>query len=268
VVIGAGALAGLLAGALAVGCSGCSAATPGTTGGNVSSQGTASPVSYQGYSGTAVVSVDGKTILVGPYMSGGCQATVTAVAREGAARVALYLQAVPKPGGCPHGQDEAPPVGAQEIRLAQPLGGRKLVNGATGAAIAWLSARLMLRPAALPAGYRLTGVAPAVTSSKVAGVYQAYSLPHGADPLEIAQSAGSPQVPGPGPGGWTTIRVRGLSGRATRNAITWQEHGLTDFIVVGGLAGPAESQLMTTRQLIAIADSSPAYNTAPLPPVK
>lgn len=226
-------------------------------------------MSYQGYSGTAVVSVDGRTILVGPYMSGGCAATVTAVARQSTTKVALLLQAVPKPAGCPNGQNEAHPVPAQDIRLAQPLGSRKLVNGATGGVIAWLSARLMLRPTALPAGYRLTRVIPAVTSlrggsSEPAGVYQLYNLPYGADPLEITQSAGNPQVPGPGPGGWITIRVRGQSGRATRNVITWRENGLIDLIVVGGQSGPDEPQLLTTRQLIAIADSLSAYNTQPL----
>ncbi len=220
-------------------------------------------MSYQGYGGTAVVSADGQTILVGPYMSGGCVAAVTAVARQSTTKIALFLQAVTKPGGCQNGMNEAGLVPAQDIRLAQPLASRKLVDGATGGVIAWLSARLMLRPTALPAGYPPTGVAPAVTwpragSSEPAGIYQFYSLPHGADPLEIAQSAGSPQVPGPGPGGWITIRVRGQSGCATRNVITWRENGLTDFIVVGGLDGPDEPQLLTTRQLIAIADSAPA----------
>jgi hypothetical protein len=238
----------LIAGLLAACCGGCA----GTT---------SSHVSYQGYGGTAVVSGDGRTILVGPYISGGCLANVTAVARESTAKVALFLQAVPKPGGCPNGQNEAPPVQAQDIRLAQPLGSRKLVNGATGAVIAWLSARLMLRPTALPASYRLTRVIPAVTSlrggsSGPAGVTQFYGLPHDADALAIAQGAGSPQVPGPGPGGWTTIRVRGRSGRATRNVITWRENGLTDFILVGGLTGPDWPQLLTTQQLIAIADSA------------
>jgi hypothetical protein len=201
-------------------------------------------------------------------MSGGCAATVTAVARQ-STKVALFLQAVTKPGGCPNGQNEAPPVQAQDIRLAQPLGSRKLVNGATGGVIAWLSARLMLPPTALPAGYRLTGVIPAVTSlrggsSGPAGVTQFYGLPRDTDALAIAQGAGSSQVPGPWPGGWITIRVRGRSGRATRNVITWRENGLTDFILVGGLTGPDWPQLLTTRQLIAIADSLSAYNTEPL----
>lgn len=258
----------LVAGLLAVACSGRTAVSPGQQ------------VSYQGYGGTAVVSVDGRMILVGPYRSGGCVAAVTVVARQSTARVALFFQSVPKPGGCPPPyENEAGVVPAQAIRLARPLGSRKLVNGATGRVIAWLSARLMLRPAVLPAGYRLTGVAPAVpyrltrvapgvssvqaASPEPAGVTQSYSLPHGADPLEITQSAGSPQVPGPGPGGWITIRVRGNAGRATRNVITWRENGLTDFIEVGGLAGPDEPQLLTTRQLIAIADSA-RLNTGPL----
>jgi hypothetical protein len=84
-------------------------------------------------------------------------AAVTVVARQSTAKVALFFQAVPKPGGCPPPyENEAGVVPAQAIRLAEPLGSRKLVNVATGAVSAWLSARLMLRLAALSADYRLT----------------------------------------------------------------------------------------------------------------
>lgn len=233
------------------------------------STGTSSHVSYQGYSGTAVVSADGRTIMVGPYLSGGCSATVTAVARESTTEVALFLQGVPSNRQCSGPTEVAASVPAQDIRLVQPLGSRKMVDGATGRAIAWISARLMLRPAALPVGYRLTEVAPAVELGRTespgpAGVTQFYGSPHGADALEIAQGAGGFQVPGPGTGGWTSIRVRGQSGRATRNLITWRQNGLTDFIVVGRQNGPDEPQVMSTQQLIAIANSSPAYYTGPL----
>ena len=69
----------------------------------------------------------------------------------------------------------------------------------------------------------------------------------------IEQSAGRLQVLGPGPAGWTAIRVRGLPGRATRNLITWRENGLTDLIMV---ASPQWPQVLTTTQLVAMADSA------------
>ena len=49
-------------------------------------------VSYQGYGGTAIVSMDGRTITVGQFASGSCGTTVKAVARESATRVALLLR--------------------------------------------------------------------------------------------------------------------------------------------------------------------------------
>jgi hypothetical protein len=230
-----------------------------------------SKVSYQAYGETAVVSADGRTIVVGPYTPVSCGAYFTAVARETATMVALFLRAVnkPEPSGCSNGISAAP-VWAQNIRLARPLGNRKLVNGATGGEVAWISAKFVLRPAALPAGYRLILFVPAVHwpgagSSGPAGAYQLYGSPHSQGMMVIDQSAGSVQVPGPGPGGWIPIRVRGLQGRATRNLITWRETGLTDFIVVGGQQGTEEPQMMSTQQLIAVAESSPAQNVGSLP---
>lgn len=80
--------------------------------------------------------------------------------------------------------------------------------------------------------------------------------------LIIAQSAAGARVPGPGPNGWTSIRIRGHPGLATRNLITWRESGLTDYIVVGSQDGLAEPQALTTQQLIAIADGASAYDSA------
>jgi len=85
------------------------------------------------------------------------------------------------------------------------------------------------------------------------GCTQDYAAPSGENELVIKQSAGRLLLPGPGPGGWTAIRVRGLPGRATRNLITWREDGLTDLIMV---ASPQWPQVLTTAQLVAIADSA------------
>jgi hypothetical protein len=47
-------------------------------------------------------------------------------------------------------------------------------------------------------------------------------------------------------------------GYAGRNVITWREDGLTDYILMIGDQSPQNMpQLLTTRQLIAIADSAP-----------
>ena len=48
-------------------------------------------VSRQGYSGSAVVSADGRRLTVGPYGLS-CSATVTVVAQESTRRVALFVQ--------------------------------------------------------------------------------------------------------------------------------------------------------------------------------
>jgi hypothetical protein len=50
--------------------------------------------------------------------------------------------------------------------------------------------------------------------------------------------------------------------------ITWRENGLTDLIVVGVQNGPDEPQVLSTQQLIAIADSASAYNSEPVPIVR
>jgi hypothetical protein len=216
-------------------------------------------VSFQGYGGTAIVSADGRTVTIGPYLPD-CPAKVTVVARESATQVALFLQHL-TPAHPPPCQQAMPALVDSQVRLHAPLGSRKLVDGATGKPTAWISARLVLRPTVLPAGFRPFELIPAINHSRPqspgpAGCVQFYSW-HG-DPnyLEIVQSAGSLQVPGPAKGGLTPIRVRGHHGRAARNLITWRENGLTDYILVG--PGPPGPQALSTQQLIAIADSAPA----------
>lgn len=230
-------------------------------------------MSYQGYGGTAVVSTDGLTIMVGSYPhASGCE-TIVPVARESTARVALYLKDVTRGcrggsgGGATAPNHMAPePVFAANIRLRQPLGDRMLVNGATGKTIAWTSSRLVLRLA--DTGYRLRTIEPTADISGVqeasAGATQSYSKGDGPERLFIVQSAGSIRLPGQAPGGWIPIRVRGHPGRATRNLITWQENGLTDYMQVSAQA-QGDPQILTTRQLIALADSAASYASVPLP---
>jgi hypothetical protein len=251
------AAAAVAAGCLLAVSAGCSrAASPEHMPGKPAHGAAASVVTYEDYSGTAIVSADGRTVTVGRF-SAPCLGTARAVARETTARVELWLrETVPaRPGVCNVMMAIA---NSQAIRLKAPLGRRRLTDGATGRAIAWISARLILRPTALPAGYRLRDLAPVVdfTAPELpgpAGCTQFYAGPLGENSLVIEQSAGRLQMPGPGPEGWTAIRVRGLPGQTTRNLITWRENGLTDLIMV---ARPQWTQVLTTTQLVAMADSA------------
>jgi hypothetical protein len=215
-------------------------------------------VSYQGFGGTAIVSTDGRTLTVGPYGLS-CGATVTVVARESSRRVALFVQYLTpdNPPACPPHSGTAALRSEETIRLRAPLGRRKLVDGATGRATAWISARLVLRPTVLPPGYRLRQLRPWInlTQSSRPSCAQFYQAQNDPNIVEIVQSGGSLALPGPGQGGWTPIQVRGHRGRASRNLIIWREHGLIDYIAN---YGPSNRQLLTARQLIAIADSAPA----------
>lgn len=213
---------------------------------------------YQGYGGTAIVSADGRTITVGPYLPS-CPAQVAVVARESAAHVALFVRSVApaNPGPCPQAMSAL--VVSQNVSLREPVGGRKLIDGSTGRVIASISARFVLRPTALPAGLRLFQLIPAIDTSRPespgpAGCTQLYTRRGISDYLQIVQSAGSLQIPGPGMGGWKAIRVRGHLGRATRNLITWQEDGLKNYLLAG--PGTKGRQALSTGQLIAIANSS------------
>ena len=222
--------------------------------------GASSQASYQGYGGTAIVSTDGRTLIVGPYGLS-CGATVTVVAHESSRRVALFVQYLTpdNPPACPPHAGTSALRPEQSIRLRAPLGRRRLVDGATGRATAWISARLVLRPTALPPGYRLRELRPwlNLTQSSRPSCVQFYQAQNDPNIVEIVQSAGNVQNLGAGSGGWTRIRVRGYPGHASRDLITWRENGLTDYVLAGEQS-PAGAQVLSTRQLIAIADSAPA----------
>jgi hypothetical protein len=215
-------------------------------------------VSRQGYSGSAIVSADGRTLTVGPYALS-CPATVTVVGRESVGRVALFVQYLTpeNPPACPPGSGTAALRAEQTVRLRAPLGRRRLVDGATGSPTPWISARFVLRPAGLPPGYRLSEMRPwlNLTSRSLPACVQFFQASGDPDVLEIIQSAGRAPVLG-GAGDWTKIRVRGHPGRASRNLITWRENGLMDYVLIGEQS-PAGPQVLSTRQLVAIADSAP-----------
>ena len=87
---------------------------------------------------------------------------------------------------------------------------------------------------------------------------QYYQPPNKANVLEIIQTAGKLSRSETPPGGGHPIRVRGHTGHASRNVITWREDGLTDYILMIGDQSPQDlPQLLTTQQLIAIAESAP-----------
>jgi len=223
------------------------------------------------------------TITVGRYPASTRCNAIFPVARESKTRVSLFLKDVtPWHGHSCGGYVTAPTdtglmsVAAFSIRLRGPLGTRKLVDGATGQAIPWISARLVLR---LPgASYQLKSIEPTGYLSGAreveAGVTQYYAAQlHGATGLFIVQSAGSVHMPGPGPGGWFPIRVRGHPGRATSNLITWRENGLIDYMqidVVVDYANPdaqcrqpsSSLRSLTARQPMATGRCQPAARHA------
>jgi hypothetical protein len=207
---------------------------------------------------------------VSGYPAGSCTASITPVARESGTQVSLFLQYVPLSSyHIPCGKDFAR-RGAYNIQLRAPLGNRILVDGATGQATASISARLVLRPAALPDGFRLDQLyaAPDLFAQRPrpAGCLQSYTPNKNVyGELVIVQSAGPVKLPFvlPGPGGWISIMVRRHRGHAAPNVITWRENGLTDYVAVYSL--PSGMTLLSTQQLIAIADSAPAVNSRPIP---
>src|SRR5262249_54526664 len=162
-------------------------------------------------------STDGRTITVGEFGAGGCGATVKAVARESATRVALFLRfSTPRqtPSFRMHVGVALPVITSQKTRVGAPLGTRKLGDGPAGNSTAWISARVILRPMHLPCGYRLTDLIPAAylvpaQSPGSAGCTQYYPSPNKARWLTIMQTAGKlPRSETP-LGGGAPIRVRG-----------------------------------------------------------
>jgi hypothetical protein len=183
------------------------------------------------------------------------------VARESATHVALFLQyrTPVNPRQCPPGSGTMALRPEQDVLLHAPLGPRKLIDGSTGRATARISARLALKPTVLPHGYRLTELMPSLnlTRSQISSptIVQFYHANRAPNVMEIVQTAGTPPRLGPSAASWTPIRVRGHRGRAAPNVITWREAGLTDYILLA-VQRPTGLRVLTTRQLIAIADSA------------
>lgn len=229
------------------------------------SSGSGGTVSWGEVWGPAVVSADGRVLTVAGYASG-CGTASTLVARQSLAQVALWVRDVVVSSCMPGAGAQAVPPPLQ-VRLAAPLGKRKLADGATGHPVPQFSARLLLRPGVLPPGYRLRGVVPLLTGTEGHPVVRVqlwyYPQPGKAGQLVITESPDSPFVPRPWQsppepwqspgkqGQWTRIRVRGVPGWAAPSVISWRQSGLIYSI-------SADPPLpLTTAQLIAIADSAP-----------
>lgn len=212
-------------------------------------------VSWGGVWGPAIVSADGRVLTVAGYASG-CGTTSTLVARQSLAEVALRVRNVVVRSCMPgEGALQVPPP--LQVRLAAPLGKRKLVNRATGQPVPQFDARLLMRPGILPPGYRLRQVLPQLTGPQghaIARVQLWYSPPtERADWVVITESPESPLVllPWQSPpqhGNWTRIRLRGVPGWAAPSVIAWRQRGLIYSI--------STYTPLTTAQLIAIADSA------------
>lgn len=212
-------------------------------------------VSYAGYVGPTLLSGDQRTVTVAGFTYP-CFGTLQPIARETKTRVALWLKYVTPVHHGVCNMDMAM-EGPRNIRLSAQLGSRLLIDGATGRSLHWFDVRQMLRPSAIPAGYRLQVVTPSVTGSLPApatpGCRQDYQSRHGT--LSIIQSVGTlelPQTSGRAP---AAILVRGHSGFASAFAITWREAGYN--VLIEAYPEMGNAPVFTTTTLIAIADSAP-----------
>src|SRR5215469_9118614 len=189
-------------------------------------------VSLVGWHGSTMVSADGRTITVGG-LAGPCFGTVRAYAKETHSQVRLWLRYVTpsQHGVC---NEATVLIRSLRVRLASPLDHRRLVDGASSRPLAFFDGRNLLRPTAIPAGYKLAYIWPltGVLSSDVPGATQVY-LSAGRE-IEIQQSAGSLVLPQRGGSRSIPILVRTQHGTATTNAITWREHSLNVLIQVLG----------------------------------
>jgi hypothetical protein len=212
-------------------------------------------VSYVGYAGPTLLSADQRTVTVAGFTYP-CFGTLKPIARETRTRVALWLKYVTPAHHGVCNMDMAM-EGPRKIQLSAPLGSRRLVDGGTGRALHWFDSRQLLRPSAIPAGYKLMVVTPFVSGSLPAsptpGCRQDYqsrratlSILQSAGRLELPQISGVPPVP---------IQVRAHRGLASGDAITWREAGYNVLIEAYPRTGKAP--VFTIPALIAIADSAP-----------
>jgi hypothetical protein len=241
--VAAGSLVAVAAGCALTGLSGCGA-----------TQSTVGAVSWQGEQGPAVVSAGGRVLTV-PGATRFCGGAATLVARQGVTQVALWVRDVAMddaPGACSLAMSPPP-----QVRLAAPLGTRKLVNGATGEPIPRFTAPLLL------SAYQLWQVdaQPAGPSDHaVPGVQLTYTHYGQAGDLVVTMYHDSPFVPWPWQPGagehLTRIRVRGVPGWASDFMIGWRQQGLVSTV---DIQPPTEAggPLLSTAELIAIADSAP-----------
>lgn len=213
----------------------------------------AGSTTFRGYNGTAIVSSDGETLIVGPYGLS-CSAAVSVVARESATTVALFLQyrTSSKLSRCPAGEGSMQLKAEQSLHLRSPLRSRRLVDGETMSPIASFSGRLILKLTRVPVGYRLRELRPWLNHQPVAASVQIYATGDDPDALELVQYTG-PLALGPGPGGWTAIRVRGFTGRASGGRVSWEENGLTNYLISNGQGA---TQALSVPQLVEIADTA------------
>jgi hypothetical protein len=247
----------VIAGLLAATIAGCSFGPPPWGGG--------------GEGGPVVVSTDGRVLATaGNYSSCGTESTL--VASESPTEVALSVRLTVVSTVEVYCERGSPPL---TVRLAAPLGSRKLVDAATGQPLPQFSARLLLQPTVLPPGYRPWQVEP-VLAGPVAGGKVWYSRLTGADQpgdgqFYITEYPDRPFVPGPWQsprptgeeGPWTRISVRGVQGWAEKGIIAWRQGGL-DYSM-GQLLKDGRLSF-TVAQLVAIADSAKRW-TGPIPAV-
>lgn len=216
-----------------------------------------STVGYSGYDGPVLLGTDGRTITVGGF-NYPCTGTVSPVADESAARVALRLRwTTPnKHGVCNKAMAN---VLSMDVHLNAPLGRRALVDGVTGRALSWFDMHRVFLPSALPAGYTLRSRTPGVPtgndragSEYLVGCVQEYVSSMGV--LTITQAVGTTNTLLGSQNGPEPIHVRGRPGQAYVDRITWVEGGQ---VITMESQAYGQGRPLTIGDLIGIADSAP-----------
>ncbi len=222
---------------------------------------TGSTVSYGGYSGPVLVSVDGRTVTVGGFAQP-CFGSVSLVADETPTQVALRLRTTTprQHSGCHSAMGM---IQALTVQLHAPLGSRVLVEGGTGLSLLWFDGRRTLRPGRLPAGYALkstspwVGRGPATGPRFLVGCAQYFRSAQTGGVFEVIQTGGVRNLPQAAHSGATPVWVRGVRGLADDGSVGWTADGQT--FTVGVVAAPDEGPgaVLTIDDLIATIDSAP-----------
>ncbi len=216
------------------------------------------PAKYAPVSSTVLVSADSRTITgLGQWV---CGRRPVLLARSFPRKVTLTWFN-------PDTNCNAEPIGvaAAHAVLPAPLGGRALVQAATGTAIPYFSERDLAHVTFVPAGFRLAGDLPAADfpgASLEPGDLRTYTAPGSAARLSVTQvmTTRHALAPGPGPRHGHRLRIHGRpaellidrsGGVVVGRAITWIAHGYRFEVAIAAIGQHPVS--LSTAQLTTVA---------------